>query len=423
MPEHYAPKSAWAPVAPGSDFPIQNLPFGVFRREGAPPRICTVIGERIVDLAVLAELGWFDDLGIERAIFQRETLNDFITLGKAKTNATRRRVAQALDEARTPWDASAHADAFMHPLTEVEMLLPVAAGDYTDFYSSREHAVNVGSLFRDPERALPDNWLYLPAGYHGRASSIVASGVPVRRPAGQYAPKPGEAPVFGPSRQLDFELEMAFVVGKSSTLGEPVPVEKAEEHIFGLLLFNDWSARDIQRWEYVPLGPFLGKNFASTVSPWVVTLEALTPFRVEGPPQNPPPLPYLRTQGADTFDIHLEAWLETDNNPPLRLCRSNYKYLYWRMRQQLAHHTVNGCNLRVGDICASGTISGPDRDGYGSLLEITRGGSRALTLPNGERRAYLEDGDAVVLRAGAEKAGARVGFGEARARILPPKRQ
>jgi fumarylacetoacetase len=301
------------------------------------------------------------------------------------------------------------------------MLMPLRVGNYTDFYSSIEHATNVGKMFR-PDNPLLPNWRWLPVGYHGRASSVVASGTPIRRPWGQIVPKGQETPVFAPSRQLDFELEMAFVIGKDSALGEPIPIDKAEEYIFGLLLFNDWSARDIQRWEYVPLGPFLGKNFGSSVSPWIVPLEALKPFRVKGPKQTPAPLSYLQQtpRSAGNYDIALEVSVKTEKNAgETVISRSNTRYLYWSMAQQLAHHTVNGCNVCVGDLMASGTISGPEAGSYGSLLELTWGGQQPITMNDGTSRTFLLDGDVVTMRAISEKNGIRVGFGEVSGRILP----
>ena len=295
-------------------------------------------------------------------------------------------------------------------------------GDYTDFYSSLEHASNVGRMFRDPENALLPNWRHLPVAYHGRASSIVVSGTPVRRPWGQKAPDSNQGPpAFGPSQALDFELEVAFVVGKSTLPGETVAVNNAEEFIFGLLLFNDWSARDIQKWEYQPLGPFLGKSFASTVSPWVVTLDALEPFRTSGPEQDPPPLPYLQSRKDHHYDLELEVLLQSKDGPPKRVCHSNFKYLYWNMCQQLAHQTVNGCNINVGDLYASGTISGTTPDSYGSLLELTWNGTKPLSMPDGTERRFLEDGDRVIFRGWGERSGIRIGFGEAEGAVLPAR--
>lgn len=410
---------SWVDVPEGCDFPIQNLPFGIIRRPGDTPRVAVAIGQHIADLQVLAEHGFFDDLGIERAVFAQPVLNDFIALGREKTSAVRNRMSQILDSNFEEWDASELASFFLFPQSEVELLLPLRIGDYTDFYSSLEHASNVGSMFRDPNNPLLPNWRHLPVGYHGRASSIVVSGTPLHRPKGQVLPPGAEAPVFSASNRMDFELEMAFVIGQPSALGQSVPVAKAEDYIFGLALFNDWSARDIQQWEYQPLGPFLGKNFGSTISPWIVTLEALEPFRVAGPPQNPEVLPYLQYQGHKNFDIHLEVWIKPANAEASRVCVSNFKYLYWNMAQQLAHHTVNGCNMAVGDVCASGTISGPDPQSYGSMLELSWRGTKPIPLKDGSQRTFLQDGDTVILRGWGERDGVRIGFGEASGTLLP----
>lgn len=410
---------SWLEVAPDSDFPIQNLPFGVFRTPDRGTRLASAIGNYVVDLYVVAEHGFFDDLDVPREIFQREYLNDFIALGRDKTQAVRRRLSAILDTDREEWDAKELADFFLLPMAEAEMLLPVKVGDYTDFYSSREHATNVGIMFRGKENALMPNWLHLPVGYHGRASSIVVDGTPVRRPQGQILPPGEETPTFGPSRLLDFELEMAFVIGRSTTLGSRVPVSKAEDYIFGMLLFNDWSARDIQKWEYQPLGPFLGKSFASTVSPWIVTMDALAPFRTAGPVQAPEPLPYLRQDGPSAIDIKLEVDLQVDGGKPTTISRSNFKYLYWSMAQQLAHHTVNGCNINVGDLMASGTISGATPESYGSMLELSWRGEKPLQLEDGVERKFLQDGDTLTLRGWCEKDGPRIGFGKASGQVLP----
>lgn len=408
----------WVDVPAGSDFPVQNLPFGIFRKDGENPALCSAIGNYVINLPVLAAHGFFDDLGIDRAVFSRPALNDFIALGKEKTSAVRLRLSDILDDDRESWDAKELAEYFLLPMKEAELLLPLDIGDYTDFYSSLEHATNVGIMFRGPDNALMPNWRHLPVGYHGRASSIVVSGTPVRRPKGQMLPPGADQPVFGASKRLDFELEMAFVVGKNSAWGHPVPAGQAEDYIFGMALFNDWSARDIQQWEYVPLGPFLGKNFASTLSPWIVTLEALEPFRVEGPAQNPAVLPYLHTNGPRNYDIHLEVAIRPENGPEHTVSRSNYKYMYWNMCQQLAHHTVNGCNVRIGDLMASGTISGPDADSYGSMLELAWRGERPIVMPDGSSRVFIEDGDEVIMRGWAEKDGVRIGFGTAAGKVV-----
>jgi fumarylacetoacetase len=410
---------SWVEVPQGSDFPIQNLPFGIFKKEDQAPRVCTAIGDQIADLYILAEHGFFDDLELDKAVFEQAYLNDFIALGKAKTSAVRQRLSEILDDDLDEWDASELAEYFLTPQNEVQMLLPVKVGDYTDFYSSREHATNVGTMFRDPENALLPNWLHLPVGYHGRASSIVVSGTAIHRPKGQQMPAGADKPVYGPCKLLDFELEMGFVIGKATALGQSISTAEAEDYIFGMVLFNDWSARDIQKWEYVPLGPFLGKSFASTISPWVVTMDALDAFRVPGPKQDPEVLPYLQYEGEKNYDIKLEAAIQPDGGAPHTVCRSNFKYMYWNMAQQLAHHTVNGCNVNVGDMCASGTISGPTPDSYGSMLEISWRGTKPVAMPDGSERKFIQDGDSVILRGYCEKDGVRVGFGEATGKVLP----
>ncbi|MEN0006312.1 MAG: fumarylacetoacetase [Bacteroidota bacterium] len=410
---------SWVPVPDGSDFPIQNLPFGIFRKEDQAPRVCTAIGAHIADLFVLAEHGFFDDLAIDKTVFEQDYLNDFIALGKTKTSAVRQRLSEILDDDLDEWDASELAEFFLHLQSDVQLLMPIKVGDYTDFYSSKEHATNVGSMFRDPENALLPNWLHLPVGYHGRASSIVVSGTPIHRPKGQQLATGAKKPSFGPSKLLDFELEMAFVVGQNTKLGQTVSTAEAEDHIFGLMLFNDWSARDIQKWEYVPLGPFLGKSFASTVSPWVVTLEALEPFRVSGPQQEPAVLPYLQYDGPKNYDIRLEVAIQPESAAAHTICRSNFKHMYWNMAQQLAHHTANGCNLNIGDLCASGTISGPTPDSYGSMLELSWRGTKPIAMPDGSERKFIHDGDTVILKGYCEKDGVRIGFGEAKGKVIP----
>ncbi|MBI5914332.1 MAG: fumarylacetoacetase [Bacteroidetes bacterium] len=411
-------RTSWAEVPKDSDFPIQNLPFGVFRTASNPsPRACTAIGSNVVDLAVMNYLDLLDDLEIDNEVFSNRYLNDLMALGKPKLRQLRDRLADLLDarneEAR---DLAWH---FLHPMDKVELLLPVRIGDYTDFYSSLEHALNVGTMFR-PDNPLLPNWKHLPVGYHGRASSIVVSGTPVQRPMGQTMPEGATLPVFGPTKLLDFELEMAFVVGKPNPMGQPVDITDAEDHIFGLMLFNDWSARDIQSWEYVPLGPFLAKNFASTVSPWVVTLDALEPFRTAGPVQDPQPLQYLQFQGEKSYDLRLEVEIQTQGGARAVVCRSNFKNLYWNMCQQFAHHTSGGCNMNIGDLCASGTISGPTPDSYGSMLELTWRGTKPIRMPDGTERKFIQDGDTVTMRGWGEKNGVRIGFGEAAGKVLPP---
>jgi fumarylacetoacetase len=411
---------SWVSVPAGSDFPIQNLPFGIFQYRGQSPGVGVAIGEHVVDVGWLHDRGHLDGLDIPVSAVKNRFLNDLIALGKQRTRALRDRLARIL-ETDDPFAAQREAAQFLYPQQEVNMLLPVQIGDYTDFYSSREHATNVGTMFRDPDNALLPNWLHLPVGYHGRASSIVVSGTPIRRPNGQTRPDDTAPPVYGPSRLLDFELEMAFIVGQSTTLGEQVAVGKAEEAIFGLVLFNDWSARDIQKWEYVPLGPFLGKSFASTMSPWIVTLDALEPFRVESPAQDPEVLPYLKCSGKKSFDIHLEASLTPAGGVATAICQTNFRHMYWTIAQQLAHHTVNGCNLRVGDMMASGTISGPTPESYGSMLELSWRGTRPIVLSDGSERKFLQDGDTLTLTGHCKKGNVRIGFGEATGKILPAR--
>jgi fumarylacetoacetase len=423
---------SWVPVPPQSHFPIQNLPYGVIRRRDQPqPRLATAIGDFVLDLAVLEARGLLALPGFpHRRVFSQPVLNDFLALGRQAWQAARSCLVRLL-QADQPIlrDDPALQEHVLLPRTEVELLLPVRIGDYTDFYSSREHASNVGTMLRGPENALMPNWLHLPVAYHGRASSVVVSGTDLHRPWGQLglsaATAGNEASSqveFGPSRALDFELEMGFFIGPGNELGRPIPVEEAAEHIFGLVLVNDWSARDIQKWEYQPLGPFLAKNFGTSISPWVVPLEALEPFRCPGPVQDPVPLPYLRTNGDQALDIHLEVYLQTQQQrEPARISASNFKFLYWNMAQQLAHHTVNGCNLQPGDLLASGTISGPSPDSCGSLLELAWKGSRPIRLPSGESRAFLHDGDRVTLTGWCEGPGYRVGFGECTGQVLPAR--
>ncbi|MDX1406773.1 MAG: fumarylacetoacetase [Saprospiraceae bacterium] len=412
----YSLKS-WVEVPPENDFPIQNLPFGIFRLGDRGPAACSIIGDQIIDLVALHTEGLLPVPGVNRAVLEQSYLNDFISLGKDTANSVRAALTELLKEDAGSAVRTAVTQCLI-PAQSVEMCLPVKVGDYTDFYSSKEHATNVGSMFRDPENALLPNWLHLPVGYHGRASSIVVSGTPVKRPNGQTLPQGSAQPQYGPSRLLDFELEMGFIVGKATRLGEQITTADAEDYIFGLVLFNDWSARDIQKWEYVPLGPFLGKSFASTMSPWIVMLEALDPFRTAGPVQTPEVLPYLQYEGKKNYDIRLEVDIQTATGAELTICRSNMKYLYWNMCQQLAHHTVNGCNMNVGDLCASGTISGPDPTSYGSMLELTWRGSRPIQMPDGSERKFINDGDTVILRGYAMRHGVRIGFGEAAGKVV-----
>lgn len=413
-------KTSWIPVPQNSDFPIQNIPFGVFLTRDDIITIGTRIGDHAIDLGALQQLGYFKDIPLTDDIFLQDTLNDFISDGKKTWRLVRNRISEIFDSTNTELQNNKeHQQIVLFTLDEIEMQLPVHIGDYTDFYSSKEHATNVGKMFRDPENALLPNWLHIPVGYHGRSSTIVPSGTPIRRPQGQTLPKGANSPVYGPSKMVDFELEMAFITTDANLMGEPIPIEEAEDYIFGLVLFNDWSARDMQKWEYVPLGPFLAKNFASCISPWIVTLDALEPFRVAGPVQEPEPLPYLQQVGDKSFDIHLEVAIAPDNNEPTTVTRSNFKYMYWTMAQQLAHHTVNGCKVNSGDMMGSGTISGTTTDSYGSMLELAWQGTKPIQLNNGELRTSINDLDTVILRGHCEKDGLRIGFGEVTTKILP----
>jgi len=411
------------PIPHDTPFPLAHLPWGVVRHRHAGVVFPVVrLGHHVMNLRVMQDSGLLDDALNGAKPFSEDTLNAFMALGRPVWRAVRARL-QALFAGSDP--VLAHNDALCArvciPMEDTEPLLPMHVGDYTDFYASREHATNVGSMFRDPANALLPNWLHLPVGYHGRASSVVVSGTQVVRPKGQRKPPDGP-PVFGPSVRLDFELEVGFVIGKGNALGTSIPVEEAEEHIFGLVLVNDWSARDLQQWEYVPLGPFLGKNFLTTLSPWIVSLDALEPFRTYGPAQDPTPLPYLQHDAAATFDISLDVLLQpAGGDAPARISRSNLKYLYWSMAQQIAHHTVNGCNLRPGDLLATGTISGPTPDSYGSLLELAWKGERPLSLEDGSVRTFLQDGDRLILTAVAEQGDLRIGFGEASGEIQPAR--
>jgi len=409
----------WLEVNPDSDFSIHNIPFGIYTDDTVEHHACSAIGDYIIDLF---ELESRDLLDMNRSVFEERYLNSFIELGKPLTNKVRTRLIHLLTDVDS---VLKHDTAFFNKVfkkqSDVKMLMPVKVGDYTDFYSSIDHATNVGTMFRDPANALLPNWKHLPVGYHGRASSICVSGHSFHRPKGQTKPADSDNPVFGPSKLLDIELETAFIIGKSTDMGDNVTTEKADDYIFGMVLFNDWSARDIQTWEYVPLGPFLAKNFASTVSPWIVTLEALEPFRVKGYDQVPKLLPYLQYEGNKNVDINLEVYLKPQNGSENLVCTSNYKYMYYTMEQQLAHHTVNGCNINVGDMMASGTISGPQPHEYGSFLELTWRGTKPIKLNDGTERKFVNDHDTITIRGYCKRDGIRVGFGECTATVLPAK--
>ena len=376
----------------------------------------------MLDLSELHNAGLFEGIALPAGVFEVKTLNDFMALGKDIARAVRDRISDLLEIGNTTLkDNAALCGKAFHSMNEVEMLMPVNVPNYTDFYSSEQHAFNVGTMFRGPENALMPNWKHIPVGYHGRASSIVVSGTPFHRPKGQTKADDAEVPSFGPCRLLDFELEMAYITCKENALGDAVSTDEAEDYVFGFVILNDWSARDIQKWEYVPLGPFLAKNFASHVSPWVVTMDALSSFTVEGPQQDPEVLPYLKYSKPTHFDVNLQVGIQPDKGEEQVVSNSNFKHMYWNVRQQLAHHTVNGCNMQVGDMYGSGTISGSDESAYGSMLELSWRGSKPLKMKDGSERKFIQDGDTVVMRGYAERNGVRIGFGEVKAKVLPAK--
>lgn len=414
-------RKSWLDVPQDSDFPIQNIPFGVFITKDDVVTIGTRIGDYAIDLGSLQQLNYFDGIELTDDMFMQDTLNDFISDGKKTWRLVRNRIAEIFDANHSELrDNKSHREVIVCSIDDVEMQLPVLIGDYTDFYSSKEHATNVGMMFRDPENALLPNWLHIPVGYHGRSSSIVPSGIPVHRPMGQTLPLGESTPVFGPSRSIDFELEMGFITTDANIMGENIPVHEAEDYIFGMVLLNDWSARDIQKWEYVPLGPFLAKNFATSISPWIVTMDALEPFRTKGPQQNPTPLPYLQQKGKNAYDINLEVSIEPENGEAVAVSHSNFKYMYWSMSQQLAHHTSNGCRVNSGDMMGSGTISGPMPDSFGSMLEITWNGKKPIKMKDGTERKFINDGDSVIIKGFCKNNEIRIGFGEVCSKLLPP---
>lgn len=412
-------------ISQDSHFSIQNLPYGVFKLKTGGDPVCGVaIGDFVLDLSVLEEKGFFRKTNLGNCkVFDKPALNAFMAKGRETWKQVRTIIQMALsDENPLLRDDNDLRKIALIPMKDVIMCLPAEIGDYTDFYSSKEHATNVGIMFRGKENALMPNWLHMPIGYHGRSSSIIVSGTDVTRPKGQTKADDAEFPVFGPTKLLDFELEIGFFVGPGNSLGNPIAIEEAYKHIFGMVLVNDWSARDIQKWEYQPLGPFLAKNFATSISPWIVTMEALEPFMVQGPKQEPEPLPYLRSDGNRTYDINLDVSLKSEKmNEEFVISRSNFKYMYWNISQQLAHHTVNGCNTKPGDMMASGTISGPAKDSYGSLLELTWRGENPIKLPNGEERKFIQDGDTLTITGFCNGDGYKVGFGEVTGKILPAK--
>jgi fumarylacetoacetase len=416
-----------------SHFPLENLPFGVFKTRDGIARVGVALGEYVVDLAVLETKGLVGlppetspvrhgPAATTRGLFSQDSLNAFLALGRPVWRSVRDTLQNLLTlETPTLRDDAKLRERVFHRQQEVTMQLPARIGNYTDFYASYHHAHNVGTMLRGAENALMPNWKWLPVGYHGRASSIVVSGTEVRRPRGQTKPPDAATPTFGPSKSLDYELEMAFFIGPGNSLGEPVPIGRATEHIFGLVLMNDWSARDIQAWEYQPLGPFLAKNFCTSISPWVVMLEALEPFRRPLSAQDPEPLDYLCLTNDFLFDIKLEARLQTAAMKEAHvITRTNFQNLYWSVSQQLAHHTSNGCNLQPGDLLASGTISGPTEESRGCMLELTWRGANPLTLPSGETRKWLEDGDTLAITGWCEGRDYRIGFGEVSGRVSFP---
>ena len=412
---------SWVEVPAHSDFPIQNLPFGVVSESARPAHkfVAVRIGDHVLNLAALADFGYFDDLSFSKQDFQQDFLNPMMKHGKMAVRALRNRISELLLDDNNAFRLQQEQHVALLPISAVETQLPVQIGDYTDFYSSKEHATNVGIMFRDPANALLPNWLWIPVGYHGRASSVIPSGQDVIRPKGQIKPDDNADPIYAPSRQIDFELEMGFITFDGKPLGQQISTDEAEEHIFGLCLFNDWSARDIQKWEYVPLGPFLAKNFASSMSCWIVTLDALQPFATATPAQHPDVLSYLKFEGNKSYDIQLEVAIEIPQHPEKIVSQSNFKYMYWNMAQQLAHHTVNGCNIRCGDLMGSGTISGPTPDSYGSMLELAWKGTKPIQMPDGSERRFIQDHDTVIMRGYCQNNGIKIGFGEVRSKLLP----
>ncbi len=409
---------SWIDVSPESDFPIQNLPFGIFNTAGEKNSLGVAIGEYILDLTALSKLGLLIVEGIDEEVYTSGSLNKLLKKSKKEWRALRNEVSNLLRHDNPFLKEKASLSRLLHLQSGVTMQLPAEIGDYTDFYASKEHATNVGIMFRDPANALLPNWLHLPVAYHGRSSSIITTDVPVYRPYGQLKPNDNEPPIYGPSRQVDFEVELAFLCGQGKPLGMPIQASEAEDYIFGFALFNDWSARDIQKWEYVPLGPFLGKNFASSLSPWVVTMDAVEPFRTSSPEPLQPILPYLQYQGQHSFDINLQMAIANEGFRPFTVCSTNYKYMYWNPVQMMAHHTVNGCNVRAGDLMASGTISGPTPDSYGSMLEIAWKGTKPIIMPDATRRVFLNDDDEIIMTGFAKNNNVRIGFGTLKNKLI-----
>ena len=413
---------SWIKVPENSDFPIQNLPFGIYSTNYKTKRVGVAIGDQILDLSNLFELGYLKSLSFCEHCFSNEYLNRMMGHGKLEIRELRDKISELLNIENQELSQNKEAISKVLDLqSDSEMHLPVKIGDYTDFYSSEQHAFNVGSMFRDPDNALLPNWKHIPVAYHGRASSIIPSGQDIVRPKGQQKLDDNENPIFGASKLLDFELEMGFITFEGKPLGDQITTKEADDFIFGMCLFNDWSARDIQKWEYVPLGPFLAKNFASSMSCWIVTLDALEPFRTKGPIQNPKVLPYLEYFDNKHLDIELSVSIKVPNGQEKVVTKSNYKHMYWNMNQQLAHHSVNGCNINCGDLLASGTISGPNEGSFGSMLEICWKGTKPLTMPDGTERKFIQDGDSVIFKGHSSNGKYNIGFGELISKVLPPK--
>jgi fumarylacetoacetase len=413
---------SWVEVPYDSDFPIQNLPFGIFSTEKKSKRVGIAIGELILDLAILKELGYLNELPFTVDDFNRSHLNTMMQHGKFALRELRDQISHLLDQKNDQLQSNKnHCSLVFDKQTNAKLHLPIEIGDYTDFYSSEQHAYNVGCMFRDPKNALLPNWKHIPVGYHGRSSSIVVSGAPIHRPKGQQKPDNQPNPIFGPCKLLDFELELGFFTFDGKPLGNSINTDEADDYIFGICLFNDWSARDIQKWEYVPLGPFLAKNFASSMSPWIVTLDALQPYKIPGPKQVPAVLPYLKYQGEKHYDIELEVAIKLPTGEEKIVSRSNFKNIYWNMNQQLAHHTINGCNIRCGDLLATGTISGDEIESFGSMLEISWKGTKPISMPDGTTRKFINDGDTVIMRGSAQNKNLKIGFGEVSTLVLPAK--
>ena len=413
-------RKSWLSVLDNNDFPIQNIPFGVFLTKENIVTVGTRIGDYAIDLGALQQLNYFEGIELTDDMFIQDTLNDFISDGKKTWRLVRNRIAEIFDVNNPKLrDNPNHIEIVIFDIKDVEMQLPVLIGDYTDFYSSKEHACNMGKIIRDSEELLP-NWLHIPVGYHGRSSTIIPSGIPIHRPMGQTLPQGENSPVFGASRCVDFELETAFITTDANIMGEMIPIAEAEDYIFGMVLLNDWTIRDIQKWEHQPMGPLLSKNFATSISPWIVTMDALEPFRTPGPKQVPSPLPYLQQKGKHSFDIQLEAAIQPENTEPTVVCKSNFKYMYWTMNQQLAHHTSNGCRVNSGDMMGSGTLSGPTPDSYGSMLELTWCGQNPIKLSNNTSRKFINDYDTVIMKGFCKNSQVRIGFGEVTTKLLPP---